>query len=383
MKTIEAFFIGLLATLVLAACQDDTETAVPYTNGESANVKFELDASSLHQNSATRTFSPSYAKNGFSIYAFKQVEGGTDYVFSQSVTLDGMNYTAQDQKLIGSANLPIGKYKFVPAYGLVNQSSVINVPTWTTLTNDLTFSYATTSLMDEIFLSTDKEANDLTEYSLGLDATANSTVTATLKRAVARVDVMFISAEKDGDGYSEKAYEGEGGNIFADKQLELVELRYKNINNAMTVFGKNATQTRENRNFQLNTLNYNEPDSKVTVGNGAATLVGQRDYTRYDNVQESDVISGSAHIFGNYLFPNDNGDKIADLDIYIKPVGGTGRVITITQDAATKLPLEQNKVTLVKVYVLNDNNVFSTTVDFEVEIETVWEDANEVNSSIS
>jgi len=383
MKTIEAFFIGLLATLVLAACQDDTETAVPYTNGEPANVTFELDASSLHQNSATRTFSPSYDKGGFSIYAFKQVEGGTDYVYSQSVTLGDMSYSAQTQKLTGSANLPIGKYKFVPAYGLVNQSSVINVPTWSTLTNDLTFSYATTTLMDEIFLSTDKEANGLTEYSLGLDATANDKVTATLKRAVARVDVMFISANRGENGYVEKAYAGEGSNIFSDKELETVELRYKNINNAMTVFGKNATGTRENRNFQLNTLNYNDADSKVTVGNGAATLVGQSDYTRYDNVQKADVISGGAHIFGNYLFPNDNGDKIADLDIYIKPVGGTGRVITITQDADTKLPLEQNKVTLVKVYVLNDNNVFSTTVDFEVEIETVWEDANEVNSSIS
>jgi len=386
MKTIETILIGLFAVFVMASCQDNNDETVPYTNGETTNVKFELDASSLHKGAITRTYSPLYDESGFGIYAFKQVLGGSDYLFVKQVSMDGMSYSGQNQKLTGSDNLPIGKYKFVSAYGVANQPTLITAPTWNnaTLTDNLKLTYTAAGAMGEVFLATDLDAMSLQDYELGLDDTTNPTVTATLKRAVARVDVMFISGEKNADGtFTEKAYPVNGSNIFDNRQLETIELRFQDLNNQMTLFGRNVTQGFINKNFPLNTLDYTMADSKVVVGNGAATEIGKETYSRYDNVQSGDIISGGAHIFGTYLFPNNDATRTAGLQIYIKPVNGEGRLITISKDEETKLPLEQNKVTLVNVYVLNGNHVFSTTVDFDVTIETVWEKANEVNGSIS
>lgn len=379
MKTIETLFIGILAVIVLASCQDDAET-VPFTNGETANVTFELDASALHQNPVSRTFNPSYSEGGYSIYAFKQVEGGTDYVFTQQVTLNDVTFSDTERKLNGNANLPIGNYKFLSAYGIVNQSPTIQVQNFagTTLGNDLSIQYTNNSLMNEVFLSTDRDVNSLTDYDLGLNNSTNPKVTATLTRAVGRVDIMFISGTKGDDGkFTEQPYVGDATNIFDDRQLEQLELRFAKINPSINMFGKDNAATRISRNLNLNSLDYTNATSRIVIGNGGATAIGEEGYAGYDNVQANDIISGGAHIFGTYLFPYRAGET-TDLDIYIKPVNGTARTISISE-----VPVEQNRVTLVKVYVLKGNHVFSTNVEFEVTLEVVWGDPNHVDGSIS
>ncbi len=120
------------------------------------------------------------------------------------------------------------------------------------------------------------------------------------------------------------------------------------------------------------------------------TAIGKGSYLSYDNISSNDLIFGGAHIFGNYLFPNSTADKTTSLEIYIEPEGGIGRTINVSYDNDHKLPIERNKVTIVKIYVLdsdpdnpNPPTVFDTTVNFEVEIETVWNGSNEVTGEIN
>ena len=46
-----------------------------------------------------------------------------------------------------------------------------------------------------------------------------------------------------------------------------------------------------------------------------------------------------------------------------------------------KIPVERNKATLIRIYVLGEN-VFTTGVDFEVEVDTVWDGSNFVDGEI-
>lgn len=378
MKTIDTVLIAALGAFLMTACQNDDAQAPSLQSGETTQVAFELDASSLKHNPATRTYTPSYGRDGFSIYAFKKT--GDSYVYSKAISLNNMTYSADTKKLTGTDNLAIGTYKFLPAYGIANQTSRITPPNWSgaTLTDNLSISFNATTPMTEIFLDTDGDAASLTSYDFGITETPNQTVSATLKRSVARVDLMFLSATIENGEFVEKPYHDPARNIFDGKTLEKLELRFTDANNMMTLFGTDATVQRTAQTFNLS--NFSET---VVIGNATATSVGKDDYTGYDNIQSEDIIAGGAHVFGTYLFPNDDASKTTGLQLFIKPQNEEGRTITISKDDATKLPLERNKVTIVKVYVLNNNNVFSTTVDFEVEIETVWEDANEVIGSIS
>lgn len=377
MRTKGIILLGALSLAFLAACQD-SDNDVPATHqGDLANVAFEIDASPISRSAATRTFTPQYSLTGFSVYAYKK--SGSDYIFSKSISLANMTYDANTKKLTGADNLEIGTYKFVPAYGIVNQTSVITPPVWTgsTLNDNLELTFNGNSSLGEVFLDTGNDVGNLKEYELGLTEGANQTVTATLKRAVARVDIMFISAIRLEDGtYVEKEYFDASSNVFGGKTLDQLQLRFTGINNEMNLFGVDTTTEVFDKNFSLG--NFSET---LTIGTGTSTLVGKDTYTNYDNIQQNDIIRGSAHVFGTYLFPS--LEPAAGLQLYIKPTVGDGRTITVSRKGDTILPIEQNKVTLVKIYILNDNNVFSTTVDFEIEIDTVWEGAYEVYTGIN
>lgn len=381
MNTLKKFSLFILAGLFFTACQNDDEAVVNQAGqlqeGERTPVTFELDASIITPNGpslkASRVMAPTYSTDGFSVYAFRK--SGDDYIYSETISLADAKVENQGKKIKGTANLIVGEYKFVGAYGLRNSFSY-TLPTWNTqaLTNDLLINYVPQQgLANELFLETDKEESTIRNYDFTQGA--NETVSIALNRAVSRVDVMFISADKNEDGtYTEKAYTP--GNIFNDFDIDQLELRFGGLNNAMNLFGIDKTQSKISQNVKLTNLN-----DRIVIGDGTASIIGEG-YTRFDNVQTSDIITGAAHVFGTYLFPNKDAAKSTDLDIFISSTNGVERTIPISIDDDHKLPLERNKVTLVKVYVLNGNHVFSTTVDFEVEIETVWEDPNEVSGEI-
>ncbi len=380
MKTLRIIIFLVLTGFLATACQSDDEQTAIVEPGEQTAVKFELDASALKYSitDSKLKFSPSYTKDGFRVYAFRQVPGSSDYLFEKVINHANMTYSASDKKLVGTDLLTIGTYKFLCAYG-VEQTGVVTLPTWAgkVLTNDFIMQYNGTAALGEIFLE-DTDVNTLTSYPLGLTSATNPTVTATLKRAVSRIDVMFFKGKKEGNSYTELPYTN-GNNVFGMKTLETLQLRYKDLNSTIDFFG-NYVSAPVLSNVNVNLANFN---NIVTIGTAGATTVGNDDYTKYDNVEEGDMIKGAAHVFGNYVIPNEDDAKTASLEIYIKPMAGEGRTITL----AEKLPMEQNKVTLVKIYVIDNGgdepDVFTTNVRFEVEIETVWDGSNEVTGEIN
>jgi len=376
------YVVGMAAILFLGSCQDSDENVNnPVINGESKQVKFELDASSLMQGQATRTYTPTYDINGFSIYAYKL--NGSDYVFEKTVSLANMDYNPTTKKLTGTDNLPIGSYKFIHGYGL-NQDN-LTVPTSGTLSAG-TVTYAGGPLT-EVFLETDKTVDALVKYDLGINEAAATTVTGTLKRAVSRVDLMFISADKNGDGITEKKYyDYPTTDVFGGKVIDKIEMQLSAVNSQMNLFGVNipatlpsgTTITLENEEDTNTDWNY------ITVGNADGTEVGKQGYLSYDEIESGHIIAGGAHVFGTYLLHNNNNTATTGLKLVITPKKEEGKdVVARTITIPNGIPLERNKVTLVKVYVLNDNNVFTTTVDFEVVIDTEWLNANEATGTIS
>lgn len=379
-------FVAALACIALAGCQNDKmEPNSPIASGDGVPVTFELDAKIFGQkaSSVQRVYNPSYVKEGFSIYAFRKDVNGSDYLFERSIQIgDKFSYSTSTNKLTGTENLPIGTYKFVPAYGLSNQSQLITVPTFsqgtTTLTDAINISYNTTgALTSEVFLPIGDDAANLATWQLGTTGT-NTKVTGTLKRAVGRVDVMFIAADKVGGQYIEKELPS-GQNIFGNRTVESLQMSFRNINNTMNLFGVDATVSKTS----LLNIPFTGLASKITIGDGTSTSVGETGYANFDNMSGSDIIRGSAHVFGPYLFPNANADKTVGMEMVIKLSGVESRIIPVTVNDDTRIPVEQNKVTLVKVYVLNGNDVGTTTVEFEFEVDVVWEDSNEVETEIS
>lgn len=400
MRTSLIVYFMVLAGLFLTSCSNDDGLNVgaePKDVQGKTYVNFELDASSLGylvQAKATNQFSPSntYTKDAFSIYAFRiKDENSTDYVFEKMINLANLSYSAATKKLTGTDLLPIGTYKFLPVYGISNQASLLTTPTWAdkVLNDSYTIQYAGGNGLSEIFLPvTIGSTGALTSYDMGLTNETNPTVTATLQRAVSRVDLMFIKAKKQEDGtYVETVYP-DGKNVFGNAGIEKIEMRYEGLNNTMSYFGSNLTTDRFDKTIEL-ALN-----NKILIGGSAnASTIGQGATFDYDNINSDQLIYGAAHVFGNYLLPNNNADKTTSLEIYIKPANGIGRTIDVSLTDDKKLPLERNKVTLVKIYVLDDTDpedpekpepptVFTTKVKFEVEIETKWDGSHEVTGEL-
>lgn len=367
------------AAFLMAACQSDDEQNGTVDNGNLATVKFEFDAGAInHEVStpSTRAYTvPAYDVANFSIYAFRLV--GTEYQFEKEISTTNMSYSISDKMLIGTDKLTIGTYKFLPVYGLKKQTNVLTVPTWTGAPNDnALITYKGNGALGEIFMRTGSDVASLKTYVLGTTDAQNEIVKDTLRRAVSRVDVMFISADKVNGQYVEKVYPG-ANNILDGKTIDNFELRFTNYNNKMNFFGDKIASA----NAPL-TVSLGNFGSTMAIGTGTKTELGSAGYAKYDNIDPADIISGSAHFFGTYMIPNATTTSNVGLQLFIKPVGGDGRTINVNYGTDNLIPLERNKITIVKVYVLKGNNVFSTEVEFEVKIDTVWEDANTATGEI-
>lgn len=372
MRMRRMYFFMVLAVLGMAACEKEDMKIAP-EDQNLTTVKFEMDASNLMHGGATRSVQPVYSRDGFSIYAFRQEDSGNDFICNQVIDGSSMSYDADNKKLTGTARLPIGTYRFISAYGLANSAHIaMPVMISQTLTDDLGYTHQETGSAPEIFLGEGIVAN-LPSYTLGLTSSANPVVKATLKRAVSRIDILFINATKNGTTYTEQVYP-DGENIFGNKDLEVIQLKLAGLNEKMNFLGNRLGTATINADINVSDLN-----QAVVIGtNPDQTAVGTDDFVDYDNIQGKDVIYGSAHIAGPYVFPGKDASKNTSLKLYIKPKDSVGRTITI----ADKLPLERNKVTLVKVYVL-EGNVFTTKVNFEVEIQTEWLGENEVVGEVN
>lgn len=376
MKMRGMILLVAMAMLGMVACEKEDEVKVmgPDDDAPLTRVNFTMDASSLGQKVITRGITPSYEAGNFGIYAFKQNQEGTDYVCNKIIDCSAMTYDPTTKRLSGSVQLPIGTYKFLPSYGLTNAQNIggLDAVEGATLNDALGFTHeATVNTLGvpEVFLANGTVAG-LTSYDLGTTSGDEKNVGLAVTRAVARVDVLLLKAD---DSKNPLPYTN-GSDVFGKKALEKVEFRLTNLNKGINFLGVRPDATLFDATIVLP-----DPNNAATVGTGAKTVIGEPDFTRYDSIRKEDLLNGSAHICGPYLLPGNDATATAQLVLFIKPVGDTGREVTLTN----ALPLERNKVTLVKIYVKGDD-FFTTGVILGVDIDTAWADEHhEVEGEVS
>ena len=363
----------------LAACSDDAtvdNTLLP-DNSETTTVKFEMNANTGNYYSPlSRSVNPAaITKDNFRIMAFKKTPAGEGYFYAQDIPTAGMNY--ENNVLSGTVRLPIGEYKFVSTYGLEKDGGFALpslTPVTTELTDDLNISHGTVDGSSVFFLEKGT-IEALHSYTLGINPTANESVSASLSRAVSRVDIMFIQAKKNDDGtYTEVS---DSADVFGVSQLADIEMQFTGLNRNVNLLGTKTT-TDEGSLFNEN---FTVPDLGNTVTRGTSTddtKVGTTGFLNYDNIKTDDIKTGSAHVHGAYLLPYDEAINTTNLTLVL--TNGLGDKRTIV--APKNLPLERNKVTLVKIYVLS-GTVFNTDVKFNVTIDTAWLEANSVDGEIN
>ena len=363
----------------LAACSDDAtvdNTLLP-DNSETTTVKFEMNANTGNYYSPlSRSVNPAaITKDNFRIMAFKKTPAGEGYFYAQDIPTAGMNY--ENNVLSGTVRLPIGEYKFVSTYGLAKDGGFALpslTPVTTELTDDLNISHGTVDGSSVFFLEKGT-IEALHSYTLGINPTANESVSASLSRAVSRVDIMFIQAKKNDDGtYTEVS---DSADVFGVSQLADIEMQFTGLNRNVNLLGTKTT-TDEGSLFNEN---FTVPDLGNTVTRGTSTddtKVGTTGFLNYDNIKTDDIKTGSAHVHGAYLLPYDEAINTTNLTLVL--TNGLGDKRTIV--APKNLPLERNKVTLVKIYVLSGTG-FNTDVKFNVTIDTAWLEANSVDGEIN
>lgn len=356
MKKIYNLIVLAACAAVAGACSNSDDTLNPDELAV-GNVQIITRAP---QSASAR--GPVYSSGEFRILAFKKK--GTDYVYLKDIPVEGMSFDGTT--LDGTVQLPAGDYKFLPSYGLVTAGTYgWPVLTDAVLSDALTIEHKTESFPAAFMLN--QALADVPSYTVSLDG-PKQTVSSTLRRAVSRVDVLFIRADKDpvtGD-YTEK----KGDDVFGPEKLASAQLSYADANKWLGVSGVKGDGLFDVSHTLADAM------GAVTMGTGESTVVGKDKYD-FENVQASDIISGSAHLKGTYLIPN--ADATATTGFAMKLTSGEGTVRNIS--LTDKIPVERNKATLIRVYVLGEN-VFTTGVKFEVVVDTAWDGSTFVDGDI-
>ena len=282
----------------------------------------------------------------------------------------------KEKLLSGTARLPIGEYKLDMPNGLAKGGGFALsdlVPMTTELTDDLSITHESVDGSSVIFLQ-QGELGALQSYQLGFQPENAETVSASLTRAVARVDVLFLQSKKNGDSYTEVT---DSADVFGASGLAGIEMQLTGVNKNINLLGTQITNDKGSlfdAKFQIPNL-----DAAVTRGTSAnATQVGNTDFLRYDNITGEDIMRGSAHVHGAYLLPFKDAESRAGFRMVLTNGQGLQRTIVASQN----IPLERNKVTLIKIHVLG-GTVFSSNVQFDITVDTQWLPADVVDGEIN
>lgn len=364
--------LNLFMSILWLACAACSEDDLPAKGGETkpgwASVNFQTKTHLPEGTVLSRSFAPEISKANFRILAFKKNVDGA-YVYTQDVPTAHMNFT--NNTLSGRVELPIGEYKFIPTYGGVN-TSVFSWPSLeqskTVLADTMSFAHTEVDGTSVLFLET-RPFKELPSYAIGLTTTTTDNVYSVVKRAVARVDLLFIQVKKNADGsYTEVTGTSD---VFGGVFPSSIEMRFRGLNRTVNVTGENTTP---DATFSTFDMNYTVEDLQraITIGNGSKTLLGTDEFFAYDNVTPGDIRSGAAHVQGAYLLPYPKDILNTDLTVVLTQQSGIQRTLVIP----SKLPLERNKVTLVKIYILTDDgggDIFGSDVTFIVTVDTRWD----------
>lgn len=369
----------LVAMLVcLASCSDDEtvdNNALP-DDGNTTTVKFEMNArtGNFASVSPRGITLPEITKDNFRILAFKKSPLDGRFLYAQDVPLNTLNFSGT--LLSGTVRLPIGEYKFLSTYGLAKDGGFALpalTPLNTELTDDLRIAHNEVDGSSVFFLE-EGPLENLRSYALGLNPGENEPVSASLTRGVARVDILFLQAMKNSDGtYTEVS---DSADVFGASKLANIEMQFTKLNKNVNLVGIKKTNDDASLfddNFSITNL-----ENAVTKGTSEEdTKVGTKEFLEYDNITGDDIKRGSAHVHGAYVLPYEEAENNTGVQLVLTNGVGDKRIIEVPE----KLPLERNKVTLIKIYVLS-GTVFSTDVKFNITIDTKWLDANSVDGEI-
>ncbi|MCP9612188.1 hypothetical protein [Coprobacter tertius] len=363
------------ALLGFVSCTDEEQNNLNSPSDLSTTkIRFEMNLNFKDHIYPFRNLEKPMGKNDFRILAFRQESGTGNYRYLKDVDTDNMSIT--DNKLSGTATLPIGTYKFIPVAGINERGNF----TMDDLVKGGTFLHENlglnlnSSLSDTHSLFLEKRTfEEIPDYTLGLSNESNPIVKSTLNRGVSRVDILFIRAIKNPDN----TYTETNGttDIFGGILPQSFEMRFSGINNKINFVG---SPIKDNGMYRTFNANYNpDPATAVTIGNSDKTIVGTPEFKEYDNILPDHINAGSAHIRGAFVFPFSENSTKAGLTVVVTKAPSTVRTIYI----ADGIPVERNKVTLVKVYVLS-GTIFDTTLNFDISIETAWDGCNIVEEEV-
>lgn len=387
MKNYRWNYLLSMAVLACSACSQNAVEPKGETGHtsllpkEKATVYFHMNATAFKANPQTRATQDYGNIENLRILAFRQ--NAAEYLYIGEVDKSGITY--EGTSFTGKAQLPVGTYRFIPAYGLPLTSdanlAISTIGIDTPYSDTLTVSHLNNGVLPAIFLQ--QENVNVKDYVLGIDSKqTNTEVSLNLNRAIARLDIQFVQGQKkDASGnYSEIA-----GPVFGtNTDLESLTLDFEGLNSMIKLTNGGIMAGNNN---PLNTrIKVNLAEAR-TDGKGSQTIYGKpsSDGKAYDYeaIDQGDFINGSAHIYGPFLFPYQNEETegcALSMILLSTPDKITKQVYSRTIHI-DKVPLCRNKVTLVRIYSGGDD-IFHTGTSFEIIINEAWENHVEISGSV-
>lgn len=378
MKKTKLNLFMFMAAIALSACNKDD--VAPAANGntaplpkETVTVSFSTKVPAFSNTVLTRA-GEKFPTDLFRVMAFRH--NGTDYMYLNDVNFKDIAYDETNHLFNGTAELPVGVYKFIPAYGLPTTSdanvTLTDLSGKPALSNALTATHA--GILPAIYL---REDANISSDTLGTHTGTQNVSTATIKRAVARVDVLFVRATKDVDGnYQEIA----GDDVFGTHTVKSIVLDIAGVTPSVSLMdGGIATGAAMPTSFTVvnKVVSDGSNTSGTTIGNGT-----EDNPYDFDNVGVADIMQGGHYAYGPYVFPFSSTSTTTNLTLTVTSDKEAGDHVYERSIDIQNVPLSRNKVTMIKLYVLR-GDFFNTEVSFEIGVEEAWEGSHSANGEAS
>lgn len=378
MKKTKFNLLLFTAAIALSACNKDdvaltTDGDTTFLPKEMVTINFSTKAPAFSNGLLTRA-GEKFPTNLFRVLAFRH--NGTDYMYLDDVNFQSISYDETNRQFNGTAQLPVGVYKFIPSYGLPKTSdanvTLTDLSGKPALSNSLTATHIGT--LPAIYL---REDANISSDTLGTHTGTQNVVTATIKRAISRVDVLFVRATKETDGTYQEI---EGDDVFGTHSVASIVLDLKGVTPSVRLMdgGVVAGPTMPT---SFTVVNQVISDGSNTTGSTIGESTGEIPYD-FDNVGVKDIMKGGHYAYGPYVFPFSSTTTTTNLTLTVTSGKETGNHVYERSIDIENVPLSRNKVTMIKLYVLR-GDFFNTEVAFEIGVKEAWEGSHIVDGEAS
>ncbi len=364
-KIIYCACIAVACLVSTVSCNKEGGTGEVINDGKS-EVRFTL-RSDVKMSGSTRA-NGVIEQSGFRLHAFRKNIANGDFQFYKEIDLSGMSYSGN--QLSGKLRLDAGTYKFVPSYGLTGSyNNWLSIADGAVLRNDIYITHPPLVPVPEIFQD-HTPIEQLPEWEITLAGEQAQDISATIHRSVGRVDVLFIGAQRvNGAIVADPSKTPLGGYM-----IESLGFNFSGLSPRMNLAGGIPAGDAG----QAHTFELSQPNETVIMGTGTHKGSVLDDYILFDEITPEYVPAGGAYFVGPYLFPQYGDDNVTGASITISN-GNPASARTIT--VVDPIPVEQNKVTIIVVWVLSDN-IYSAEFQFVVTVDTVWDGTHIVDGGV-